>query len=137
MPGSVSLSGRPLEPSLSQDINKSGLKTDNDREFGDGENAEFETVFVLKDFDTPDYNYLYTNDNRIVGPPVVLYCAGREEVRRGQDSRGGEAHLAISLAYQTWTETPFLVFLCVSNCVCGFFYSLSRSPHGLSTPPPC
>ncbi|XP_046893098.1 protein ECT2 isoform X2 [Hypomesus transpacificus] len=62
-----------------QDINKTCLKTDNIREFGDGENAEFETVFVLKDFDTPDYNYLYTNDNRIVGPPVVLYCAGREE----------------------------------------------------------
>ncbi|XP_062306556.1 protein ECT2 isoform X2 [Osmerus eperlanus] len=62
-----------------QDINKTCLKTDNVREFGDGENAEFETVFVLKDFDTPDYSYLYKNDNRIVGPPVVLYCAGREE----------------------------------------------------------
>ncbi|XP_067085996.1 protein ECT2 [Osmerus mordax] len=64
---------------VNMDINKTCLKTDNVREFGDGENAEFETVFVLKDFDTPDYSYLYKNDNRIVGPPVVLYCAGREE----------------------------------------------------------
>uniref|UniRef100_A0A8C7RJ40 Epithelial cell transforming 2 n=1 Tax=Oncorhynchus mykiss TaxID=8022 RepID=A0A8C7RJ40_ONCMY len=62
-----------------QDINVPCIKTDNVKEFGDGENTEFETVFVLADFASPDYSYLYKHDNRIVGPPVVLHCAGREE----------------------------------------------------------
>ncbi|XP_029606892.1 protein ECT2 isoform X3 [Salmo trutta] len=62
-----------------QDINVPCIKTDNVKEFGDGENTEFETVFVLTDFASPDYIYLYKHDNRIVGPPVVLHCAGREE----------------------------------------------------------
>ncbi|XP_064791506.1 protein ECT2 isoform X2 [Oncorhynchus masou masou] len=62
-----------------QDINVPCIKTDNVKEFGDGENTEFETVFVLTDFASPDYRYLYKHDNRIVGPPVVLHCAGREE----------------------------------------------------------
>ncbi|XP_030647507.1 protein ECT2 isoform X2 [Chanos chanos] len=62
-----------------QDINAPYIKTDNVREFGDGENAEFETVFVLNDFQSPDYNYLYKNDNRILGPPVVLHCSSNKE----------------------------------------------------------
>ncbi|XP_060797520.1 protein ECT2 isoform X4 [Neoarius graeffei] len=61
------------------DINVPCIKTDNVREFGDGENAEYETVFVLKDFQSPDYSYLYKNDNRILGPPVVLHCARKRE----------------------------------------------------------
>ncbi|XP_031430904.1 protein ECT2 isoform X4 [Clupea harengus] len=64
---------------VNMDINKPCFKTDNVKEFGDGENAEFETVFVLTDFKSPDYDYLYKNDNRIVGPPVVLHCAAKEE----------------------------------------------------------
>uniref|UniRef100_A0A3P8UU34 Epithelial cell transforming 2 n=1 Tax=Cynoglossus semilaevis TaxID=244447 RepID=A0A3P8UU34_CYNSE len=62
-----------------QDINTPCMMTDNVREFGDEDNTEFETVFVLTDFDTPDYNYLYKRENRIVGPPVVLRCAAKEE----------------------------------------------------------
>ncbi|KAM9480436.1 protein ECT2 isoform 8-T9 [Salvelinus alpinus] len=62
-----------------QDINVPCIKTDDVKEFGNGENTEFETVFVLTDFASPDYSYLYKHDNRIVGPPVVLHCAGREE----------------------------------------------------------
>ncbi|XP_027025772.2 protein ECT2 isoform X2 [Tachysurus fulvidraco] len=62
-----------------EDINVPCIKTDNVKEFGDGENAEYETVFVLKDFQSPDYRYLYKNDNRILGPPVVLHCAGKGE----------------------------------------------------------
>lgn len=54
--------------------------TDNAQEFGDEENTDFETVFVLADFDSPEYSYLYKRDNRIVGPPVVLHCAAKEEV---------------------------------------------------------
>ncbi|XP_023854930.1 protein ECT2-like isoform X1 [Salvelinus sp. IW2-2015] len=64
---------------VNMDINVPCIKTDDVKEFGDGENTEFETVFVLKDFTSPDYIYLYKHDNRIVGPPVVLHCAGREE----------------------------------------------------------
>ncbi|XP_063746557.1 protein ECT2 isoform X4 [Eleginops maclovinus] len=53
--------------------------TDSVHEFADGENTDFETVFVLSDFDSPDYSYLYKRDNRIVGPPVVLRCAANVE----------------------------------------------------------
>ncbi|XP_023688626.2 protein ECT2-like isoform X2 [Paramormyrops kingsleyae] len=60
-------------------INGPYLKTDNAKEFGDGESAEFETVFVLRDFKCLDFDYLYKNDHRIVGPPVLLHCAAREE----------------------------------------------------------
>lgn len=63
-----------------QDINTPHITTDNVQVFGDGENTDFETVFVLTDFDSSDYNYLYKRDNRIVGPPVVLFCAAKEEV---------------------------------------------------------
>uniref|UniRef100_A0A8C3AI21 Epithelial cell transforming 2 n=1 Tax=Cyclopterus lumpus TaxID=8103 RepID=A0A8C3AI21_CYCLU len=64
---------------VNMDINSSCIMTDNVEEFGDGENTDFETVFVLTDFDSSDYNYLYKRDNRIVGPPVVLHCAARQE----------------------------------------------------------
>lgn len=62
-------------------INGPYLKTDDAKEFGDGESAVFETVFVLRDFKCLDFDYLYKNDHRIVGPPVLLHCAAREEVR--------------------------------------------------------
>ncbi|XP_075997610.1 protein ECT2 isoform X3 [Genypterus blacodes] len=64
---------------VNMDINTPCIITDSVQEFGDGENTDFETVFVLTDFDSPDYNYLYKRDNRIVGPPVVLHCAAKEE----------------------------------------------------------
>ncbi|XP_040897147.1 protein ECT2 isoform X2 [Toxotes jaculatrix] len=62
-----------------QDINTPCIMTDNVQEFGDEENTDFETVFVLTNFDSPDYSYLYKRDNRIIGPPVVLRCAAKEE----------------------------------------------------------
>ncbi|XP_023272299.1 protein ECT2 isoform X2 [Seriola lalandi dorsalis] len=62
-----------------QDIHTPCITTDNVQEFGDEENPDFETVFVLADFDSPDYSYLYKRDSRIVGPPVVLHCAAKEE----------------------------------------------------------
>ncbi|XP_041125551.1 protein ECT2 isoform X1 [Polyodon spathula] len=55
------------------------IKTCNVKEFGDGENTEFETIFILTDFGCPEYEYLYKKDNRILGPPVVLHCAAKEE----------------------------------------------------------
>uniref|UniRef100_A0A3Q0R4B0 Epithelial cell transforming 2 n=1 Tax=Amphilophus citrinellus TaxID=61819 RepID=A0A3Q0R4B0_AMPCI len=62
-----------------QDINTPFIMTDSVQDFGDGENTEFETVFVLADFDSPEYNYLYKREHRIVGPPVVLHCAAKDE----------------------------------------------------------
>ncbi|XP_043108878.1 protein ECT2 isoform X2 [Puntigrus tetrazona] len=67
-----------LEKAL-QDINTPYIRTDNVRDFGDGENCEFETVFVLKDFQAPEYSFLYKNDNRILGPPAVMHCASKGE----------------------------------------------------------
>uniref|UniRef100_A0A665WQ37 Epithelial cell transforming 2 n=1 Tax=Echeneis naucrates TaxID=173247 RepID=A0A665WQ37_ECHNA len=64
---------------VNMDINTPCIMADNAQEFGDEENTDFETVFVLTDFDSADYTYLYKRDNRIVGPPVVLYCAAKEE----------------------------------------------------------
>ncbi|XP_024114821.1 protein ECT2 isoform X9 [Oryzias melastigma] len=62
-----------------QDINTPFLVTENVREFADGDSAEFETVFVLMDFNSSDYSFLHRQDSRIVGPPVVLHCAAKEE----------------------------------------------------------
>lgn len=56
------------------------MSTDAVEQFGDADNTDFETVFVLTDFDSPQYHYLYKRDNRIMGPPVVLQCATKEEV---------------------------------------------------------
>lgn len=63
-----------------QDINSPCIITDNVQGFEDGENTDYETVFVLVDFDSPEYSYLYKRENRIIGPPVVLHCAAKEEV---------------------------------------------------------
>nr|XP_043900601.1 protein ECT2 isoform X2 [Solea senegalensis] len=62
-----------------QDINTPCMMTDNVQEFSDEDSTDFETVFVLTDFDSPDYSCLYKRDNRIVGPPVVLRCAAKDE----------------------------------------------------------
>ncbi|XP_054916446.1 protein ECT2 isoform X5 [Poeciliopsis prolifica] len=62
-----------------QDINTPFIKTENVQGFADGDNTDFERVFVLTDFSSPDYIYLYKHENRIVGPPVVLRCAAQEE----------------------------------------------------------
>ncbi|XP_053710341.1 protein ECT2 isoform X1 [Synchiropus splendidus] len=64
---------------VNMDINTPCIMSNNVEEFRDEENTDFETVFVLADFDTPDYNYLYKHENRIVGPPVVLSSALKEE----------------------------------------------------------
>ncbi|XP_008406051.1 protein ECT2 isoform X4 [Poecilia reticulata] len=64
---------------VTMDINTPFIKTDNIQGFADRDNTDFETVFVLTDFSSPDYTYLYKHESRIVGPPVVLRCAAKEE----------------------------------------------------------
>lgn len=64
-----------------QDINTNMcVATDGVQEFTDEDNTDFETVFVLADFDCPEYGFLYKRDHRIVGPPMILHCAAKEEV---------------------------------------------------------
>ncbi|XP_029105216.1 protein ECT2-like isoform X1 [Scleropages formosus] len=64
---------------VNMDIAVPHSKAANVQEVGDRENAEFETVFALTDFEGPDFEYLYKNDHRIVGPPALLHCAGTQE----------------------------------------------------------
>uniref|UniRef100_UPI00398F5A58 protein ECT2 isoform X1 n=1 Tax=Pristiophorus japonicus TaxID=55135 RepID=UPI00398F5A58 len=45
----------------------------------DHENAEFETIFVLGEFEGQPYETLHKMDTRILGPPVVLHCARKGE----------------------------------------------------------
>ncbi|XP_061152389.1 LOW QUALITY PROTEIN: protein ECT2 [Syngnathus typhle] len=64
---------------VNMEISTTFIITDNIQEFSDEKNTDFETVFVLTDFKSPDYHGLYQRDNRIVGPPVVFYCAFKKE----------------------------------------------------------
>uniref|UniRef100_A0A672SQ57 Epithelial cell transforming 2 n=1 Tax=Sinocyclocheilus grahami TaxID=75366 RepID=A0A672SQ57_SINGR len=77
--GNIAELEKALQVPKKRDINTPCIKTDNVRDFGDGENCEFETVFVLKDFQAPEYSFLYKNDNRILGPPAVMHCAIKGE----------------------------------------------------------
>ncbi|KAH0624163.1 hypothetical protein JD844_007619 [Phrynosoma platyrhinos] len=48
-------------------------------EYQDSESLEFETIFVVADFQHSVFNDLYKADCRILGPPVVLQCASKGE----------------------------------------------------------
>uniref|UniRef100_A0A3Q2CVT4 Epithelial cell transforming 2 n=1 Tax=Cyprinodon variegatus TaxID=28743 RepID=A0A3Q2CVT4_CYPVA len=60
-----------------EEIKAPVIKTDDVQGFEDG--TDYETVFVLPDFNSADYSYLYKQEQRIVGPPFVLHCAAKEE----------------------------------------------------------
>ncbi|XP_077440466.1 protein ECT2 isoform X2 [Vanacampus margaritifer] len=64
---------------VNMEISTPFIITDNIQEFRDEEEHDFETVFVLIDFESSDYSDLYQRDNRIIGPPVVLHCALKKE----------------------------------------------------------
>ncbi|NWX81741.1 ECT2 protein, partial [Nothoprocta ornata] len=55
------------------------MKMDSIEELGDSDSPEFETVFVVADFQDSMFNNLYKADCRVVGPPVVLHCARKGE----------------------------------------------------------
>ncbi|KAM6127585.1 protein ECT2 isoform 4-T4 [Phoenicopterus ruber ruber] len=55
------------------------IKTDTIEELGDSDSPEFETVFVVSDFEDSVFNNLCKADCRVVGPPVVLQCAQKGE----------------------------------------------------------
>ncbi|NXO22446.1 ECT2 protein, partial [Cisticola juncidis] len=55
------------------------IKTDTIEELGDSDSPEFETIFVVSDFQAPILSNLSKADCRVIGPPVVLHCAQRGE----------------------------------------------------------
>ncbi|KAF2975730.1 hypothetical protein EK904_014044 [Melospiza melodia maxima] len=57
------------------------IKTDTIEELGDSDSPEFETIFVVSDFQAPIFSNLCKADCRVIGPPVVLHCAQKGEVK--------------------------------------------------------
>ncbi|NWS68935.1 ECT2 protein, partial [Crotophaga sulcirostris] len=55
------------------------IKTDRIEELGDSDSPEFETIFVISDFQDSIFNNLCKADCRVIGPPVVLHCAQKGE----------------------------------------------------------
>ncbi|KAJ1087590.1 hypothetical protein NDU88_000757 [Pleurodeles waltl] len=75
--------GKPSEKFIKSIVNMeikvSYIRTETVDEFGDADSPEFETVFVLSDFQNPVFNRLYKAECRILGPPIVLYCSQKGE----------------------------------------------------------
>ncbi|XP_056421176.1 protein ECT2 isoform X2 [Hyla sarda] len=55
------------------------VTTESVEEYADADAPEFENVFVISDFQHPSFRYLYKADCRVLGPPIVLYCAQKGE----------------------------------------------------------
>ncbi|XP_060623494.2 protein ECT2 isoform X3 [Anolis sagrei] len=55
------------------------IRTDAVDEYQDSDSLEFETVFVVADFQDSVFNTLYKAECRILGPPIVLQCARKGE----------------------------------------------------------
>lgn len=56
------------------------MKTDTVEELGDFDSPEFETVFVVSEFQDSLFNNLCKADCRVIGPPIVLHSAQKGEV---------------------------------------------------------
>ncbi|KAB1283392.1 Protein ECT2 [Camelus dromedarius] len=57
------------------------VKMESIEEFKSLDSPEFENVFIVMDFEDSVFNELYKTDCRVIGPPVVLNCAQKGEVR--------------------------------------------------------
>ncbi|NXX89000.1 ECT2 protein, partial [Centropus bengalensis] len=55
------------------------IKVDTIEELGDADSPEFETIFIISDFQDPIFNNLCKADCRVMGPPAVLRCAQKGE----------------------------------------------------------
>lgn len=71
-------------PPPPQEIKVPYIKTDTIEELGDSDSPEFETVYVVTDFQDSIFNSLCKADCRVVGPPLVLHCARKGEVRAAE-----------------------------------------------------
>lgn len=64
-----------------QEIKLPHILTETVEEYVETDAPEFENVFVISDFQHPSFQYLYKADCRVVGPPIILYCAQKGEVQ--------------------------------------------------------
>ncbi|XP_069720734.1 protein ECT2 isoform X2 [Phaenicophaeus curvirostris] len=55
------------------------ITIDTIEELGDFDSPEFETVFVISDFQDSVFKNLCKSDCRVIGPPVLLHCARKGE----------------------------------------------------------
>ncbi|XP_038002398.1 protein ECT2 isoform X2 [Motacilla alba alba] len=62
-----------------EEIKMPYIKTDTIEELGDSDSPEFETIFLVSDFQAPIFSNLCKADCRVIGPPVVLHCAQKGE----------------------------------------------------------
>lgn len=69
-----------LSPLCLKEIKTPYIKTDSIEELGDSDSPEFETIFVVSDFQAPVFSNLCKADCRVIGPPVLLHCAQKGEV---------------------------------------------------------
>nr|XP_033815184.1 protein ECT2 isoform X3 [Geotrypetes seraphini] len=64
---------------INMDIKVPYMKAESVEEFRDVDCPEFETVFVVSDFQNENYKYLHKTEYRVLGPPIVLSCAQKGE----------------------------------------------------------
>ncbi|XP_072264220.1 protein ECT2 isoform X2 [Pyxicephalus adspersus] len=62
-----------------EEIKLPHITTEAVEEYVEADAPEFENVFVISDFQHPSFRYLYKADCRVLGPPIVLYCAQKGE----------------------------------------------------------
>ncbi|XP_069831280.1 protein ECT2 isoform X4 [Dendropsophus ebraccatus] len=62
-----------------EEIKHPCVTTESVEEYAEADAPEFENVFVISDFQHPSFRYLYKADCRVLGPPIILYCAQKGE----------------------------------------------------------
>ncbi|XP_044147340.1 protein ECT2 isoform X2 [Bufo gargarizans] len=62
-----------------EEIKHPYVTTESVEEYAEADTPEFENVFVISDFQHPSFRYLYKADCRVLGPPIILYCAQKGE----------------------------------------------------------
>ncbi|XP_073531015.1 protein ECT2 isoform X5 [Phyllobates terribilis] len=62
-----------------EEIKHPYITTESVEEYAEADAPEFENVFVISDFQHPSFRYLYKADCRVLGPPIILYCAQKGE----------------------------------------------------------
>ncbi|XP_075717739.1 protein ECT2 isoform X1 [Rhinoderma darwinii] len=62
-----------------EEIKHPYITTESVEEYAETDAPEFENIFVISDFQHPYFRYLYKADCRVLGPPIILYCAQKGE----------------------------------------------------------
>ncbi|KAG8581267.1 hypothetical protein GDO81_007608 [Engystomops pustulosus] len=64
---------------VNMEIKHPYVTTESAEEYAEADAPEFENIFVISDFQHPSFRYLYKADCRVLGPPIILYCAQKGE----------------------------------------------------------